>query len=87
MTDNPRHQLDKPLQVYGPFTLEHGTLTFRTGDPSLTQRLQADRTAGRSSTLCLREFTGVLESVALVKVTPQQWQVVMVEQRSARRKT
>ena len=87
-----KHQLDRPLHIYGPFTLDRGKLTFQTGDPALTQRLQIDRNAGRASTVCLlaadpyREFTGVLESVALAKVErPQQWRVVMVEQRATRR--
>jgi hypothetical protein len=73
-----------------PFTLEKGRLTFRTGDPALTKRLQADRAAGR---VCLlgadppREFTGRLESVKLVKVDrPQQWEVEMREADGARRK-
>ena len=84
-------QLDKPLHVYGPFTLDRGRLTFRTGDPALTQRLQTDHYAGRDSTVCLlaaqpyREFTGRLESVKLVNVErPQQWEVVCgSERRSA----
>lgn len=91
-SDVVKHRLDKPLHVYGAFTLDRGKLTFQTGDPALTQQLQTDRNAGRASTLCLldadpsREITGVLESVALVKVDrPQQWRVVMVEQRAARR--
>jgi hypothetical protein len=86
MTDDPRDQFGKSLHVHGAFKLERGTLTFRTADPALTQQLQADRIAGRTSTLLLgaepyREFTGVLESVALVKVNRGvQWQVVLVEQ-------
>ena len=89
----PRHQLDKPLHVYGPFTLERGKLTFLTGDATLLQRLQTDCTVGRMSTVGLlgagpyREFTGVLESVAHVKVErPQQWEVVMVERGAKPRK-
>ena len=57
-----------------------------TGDGALLQRLQINCTVGRASTVRLlgadpyREFTGVLESVAHVKVErPQQWEVVMVE--------
>ena len=88
-----RHRLDKPLHVYGAFTLEHRKLTFRTSDAALLQRLQTDCTVGRASTVCLlganpyREFTGLLESVAHLKVDgPQQWEVVMVEQRAKPRK-
>jgi len=86
-------QLDKPLHVYGAFTLEHGKLTFRTGDAALLQRLQTDCTVGRASTVFLlgadpyREFTGLLESVAHVKVErPQEWEVVMVERGAKPRK-
>ena len=89
----PRHKIDEPLHVYGPFTLERGKLTFLTGDAALLQRLQTDCTVGRASTVCLlgadpyREFTGVLESVAHLKLDrPQQWEVVMVERGAKPRK-
>jgi len=79
-----RHRLDLDNNVHGPFQLEKGRLPFRTGDPALTQRLQADRTAGRPSKVCLlaanpiEEFTRALESAKLVKVErPLQWEVVM----------
>lgn len=80
----PRHQLNPENNVRGEFSLQKGGLTFRTGDPALLQRLQADRDNGRASTVYLlsadpiEEFTGRLESVELVKVErPQQWEVVM----------
>jgi len=81
------HRLNPENRVLGSFKLEKGRLTFRTGDPALTQRLLADRDQGRASTVCLiladpiEEFTGRLESVDLVKVErPQEWAVVMTEQ-------
>jgi hypothetical protein len=84
----PRHQLNPDNNVHGAFTLEKGRLTFKTGDPALTQRLESDRAAGRPSQVCLlaadpvEEFTGTLVSTKLVKVErPQQWEVVMSEQR------
>jgi hypothetical protein len=84
------HRLDRD-NVHGPFKLEKGRLTFRTGDAALTQRLQADRAAGRDSTVCLlsaapvAEFTGRLETVELVKVErPQEWEVVMTEAKGSR---
>jgi hypothetical protein len=82
----PKNLLDKPLNVYGAFTLEKGRLTFRTGDAALTQQLQRDRTAGRPSTVWLlkadpvQDFTGTLESVTRTRTErPQEWEVVMTE--------
>src|SRR5262245_56265026 len=81
-----KHQLEKPLNVYGAFTLEKGRLTFRTGDAALTQQLQRDRTAGRPSTVWLlkadpiQDFTGTLESVTRTRIErPAEYEVVMVE--------
>jgi len=78
------HQLYRENHVYGAFKLARGRLTFRTGDPSLTQRLAAERAKGARSTVWLlsadplREVRGQLEAVELVKFNaPQQWQVVM----------
>ena len=74
--------LDKAL-VYGPF--DDGILTFRTGDAVLARQLQADWNHDRLSTVLLsvipmKEFTGELVKVELVKVErPQQWQITMVE--------
>jgi hypothetical protein len=86
------HQLNKPNNVYGPFTLERGRLTFTTGDPAMVQRLTADRARGEPSTVHLlsaehiSEFTGFLETAELVKsASPQEWEVVMVEQKPRKR--
>ena len=79
------HRLNRDNNVHGPFKVEKGRLTFKTGDPALTQRLQADRAADRDSTVCLLaadpvdEFTGRLESVKLATVERhKEWEVVMV---------
>jgi hypothetical protein len=89
----PRHQLNKPNNVHGPFSLQKGRLSFRTGDAGLVQRLQADRAAGRPTSIHLlsadpiEEFTGALESVELVSgARPAQWEVVMVEHSAKSRK-
>jgi hypothetical protein len=42
-----------PNNVYGVYTIEKGRVTFRTGDVAMIQRLEADRAAGRVSTVCL----------------------------------
>jgi hypothetical protein len=88
-----RDLINRPNNVYGAFTIEKGRLTFRTGDGAMIQRLEADRAAGRPSTVCLFksdpyvEFAGCVESVDLVKVgRPQEWQVVMTEQGGKTRK-
>jgi hypothetical protein len=78
-----RDLINRPNNVYGAYPIEKGRLTFRTGDVAMIQRPEADRTAGRVSTVCLFksapyvEFTGSVESAELVKVErPQEWQVV-----------
>jgi len=77
-----RDLINKPNNVYGAYTIEKGRLTFRTGDVAMIQRLEADKAAGRISTVCLFksapyvEFTGCVERAELVKVErPQEWQV------------
>jgi len=87
------HRLNPENNVHGPFKREKSRLTFRTGDPALTQRLERDRAQGRDSTVCLlsaspiEEFTGRLESVMLVKVErPQEWEVLMIERNTKPRK-
>jgi hypothetical protein len=76
----------------GPFTLESGRLTFTTGDPAMVQRLTAERARSEPSTVHLlsaepvKDFTGFLETAELVKPErPQEWQVVMVEQKLQKR--
>jgi len=85
------HRLNPENNVHGPFSLQKGRLSFRTGDPALTQRLERDRDQGRPSTVHLlsadpiEEFTGRLENVELVKVErPQEWEVVMTEAKGSR---
>jgi hypothetical protein len=80
------HQLDKPLSVYGVFTIRKGTAHlphWRSG--ALTQQLRRgpDR---RPSTVWLlkadpgQDFTGTLESVTLTRSElPQEREVVMTE--------
>ena len=87
------HRLDKPNEVRGAYQLTKGRLTFTTGDAAMTQRLEADRAAGRTSTVCLlaadplEEFVGQLESVKLIKAgRPQSWEVVMIGSGAKRRK-
>ena len=77
-----RDLINKPNNVYGAYTIEKGRLTFRTGDVAMIQRLEADKAAGRISTVCLLksdpyvEFPGCVERAELVKVErPQEWQV------------
>ena len=81
-----RGLINRPNNVYGASAIEKGRVTFRTGDVAMIQRLGADRTAGRVSTVCLFksdphvEFTGCVQSVELVKIErPQEWEVVMTE--------
>jgi hypothetical protein len=49
-----RDIINKPNNVYGVYTSMKGRLTFSTGNVAMMQRLQADREAGRVSTVCLR---------------------------------
>ena len=78
-----KERLNRPNNVQGPFTLKSGRLTFRTADPALTQR---DRGEGRDSTLCL---LSVIQSSSSPEgwraERPQEWQVVMVEQKPRKR--
>jgi hypothetical protein len=79
-----RHLLPKSNDVYSDFTIKGGKLTFRTGDPNLTQRLEAAKRRGEPATVLLlsvspiQEFVGHLVSVARVKLDPPAaWQVTM----------
>jgi hypothetical protein len=84
------HRINPENNIHGAFTLDQGTLKFRTGDAVMVQPLKFAQGFEAWVYVCLlaadpiRDFKGSVESVGIVPgETPACWEVVMREGQKA----